>query len=106
MKILVNCCFGGFDLNEKAELILEDKNTYYDINKVHVPSVNFYDYYDYDERTHPKLIKMVENGESINGKYGSIRVAEIPDESTDFTIIDYDGVESVLYILNGKINYA
>lgn len=34
------------------------------------------------------------------------RIVKIPEEATDFRIQEYDGKESVIYVLNGKIYNA
>lgn len=38
------------------------------------------------------------------GRLEHLIVVEIPDESTDYYIEDYDGVESVIYVVDGKIH--
>ena len=34
------------------------------------------------------------------------KVVDIPDESTDYLITDYDGIETLYYVLDGKIRVA
>ena len=88
MKLVVNKCYGGFDLSKKAEKML---------------GVDSYDV----ERNDPKLVQIVEElGEEASSGYAELRVVEIPDEATDFDISEYDGFETVVYVVNGKIKYA
>lgn len=89
MKIVINTCYGGFGINSKwcAENCKEGCCE--------------------DCRECEKLIRAIEKKEELVGNYLSeLTVAEIPDEATDYEILEYDGCESLLYILNGKIRYA
>ena len=88
MKLVVNKCYGGFELSKKAEEMLG------------------VDYYDV-ERNDPKLVQIVEElGEEANNNYSELQVVEIPNEATDFDISEYDGIETVIYVVDGKIKYA
>ena len=92
MKIVINKCFGGFGLSEKAKEILSIDNSF--------------DEYQID-RNDPKLIEVVETlGDEANGNYARLRVVNIPDDSTDWEIDEYDGAEKVLFVVNGKIGRA
>ena len=33
-------------------------------------------------------------------------VIELPDNATDFDIQDYDGIETIVFVVDGKICYA
>lgn len=93
MKIVINGCYGGFGLSKKALGILgvEDE----------------YEYYDDAKRTDTELIKVVEElGKEADRNFSQLTVVEIPDEATDFEIEEYDGSESVIYVLDGKIYRA
>lgn len=90
MKIVVNACYGGFSLPEEfaKSIGLE---------------------YTFDgqiERTDPRLIEYVEKNPDDHGRYSNLVVEEIPDEATDFIIQEYDGSETILYVLDGKIRIA
>ena len=88
MKLVINNCYGGFELSEKAREML---------------GVNPYDI----KRNDPKLIQIVEElGEKASGKSANLQIVEIPDEITDFDISEYDGVETVIYVMDGKIKYT
>lgn len=88
MKIVINECFGGFGLSEEAMNILKIDD-------------------DYGiDRADPALIKVVEElGDRASGCCAKLAVVEIPDEATDYDISEYDGAESVIYVVNGKIHY-
>ena len=92
MKIVINKCFGGFGLSEKAREILGIDNSF--------------DEYQID-RNDPKLIEVVETlGDEANGNYARLRVVNIPDDVTDWELDEYDGAEKVLFVVNGKIGRA
>lgn len=61
-------------------------------------------HYSYDNtiRQNEELIEIVSD-ENYNG---TLKVCEIPDEITDWEINDYDGMETVIYVLNGKLYHA
>lgn len=82
MKIVINRCYGGFGLSEKAlklyeELAQENPNTY-----------NF-------ERNCPHLVQVVEQlGKEANGDFSDLKIVEIPD-GVEWCIEEYDGMEWV-----------
>lgn len=84
MKLVINPCYGGFGINEewKAENCKENC------------------------RECAKLIRAIEERENVNDNYSRLAVVDFPDEATDYEILDYDGSESLLYVLDGKIRYA
>ena len=86
MKIVINGDWGGFSLTKEAARIL---------------GVETYDD-SYAVRTNPALIKMLEEGQKIN----DLEVVEIPDNATDYKITEYDGIERVIYVVDGKLYYA
>jgi hypothetical protein len=91
MKIAVNKSYGGFILNEQqTELISPyvDEDFFYDVD------------YKTELRTNEHLIKAIEQIPS------TIKVVEIPDNATDWIINEYDGFESVYYVVDGKIKRA
>lgn len=78
-KIVINACFGGFELSEKAVSILGEGYAYeWDI-----------------QRDDPELIRVVEAlGEEANGECAQLKVVEIP-EDVAWEIKEYDGNEYV-----------
>ena len=83
MKIVINNDWGGYGVGY-------GQREYVDI-------VNKYE----KDRTNPELVALVENNH-----IGDLAVVEIPDGATDWDINEYDGLETVIYVLNGKIYYA
>ena len=92
MKIVVNKCYGGFGLSKEAMDMLGKDNEY--------------EYYE-DDRTSPALIEVVEKlGNKANGNFAKLTIIEIPDEATDYDISYYDGMETLTYVVNGKLYFA
>lgn len=88
MKIVINACFGGFGLTDAAKKALG------------------IEYSDDIERTDSKLVEMVEtDAVNIADRFAELEVIEIPDEATDWEIDEYDGLESVTYVVDGKIHH-
>ena len=54
-----------------------------------------------DDRTNAKLVEFVENNED---DCGDLEVVELPDNTTDYLIEDYDGFETIYYVVDGKIH--
>jgi len=61
------------------------------------------------KRLDPQFIEDVETGRfvgEVHEKWGfaeTLKVVEIPDEATDYRIVNYDGCEGVIYCYCGKI---
>ena len=78
MKVVINRCYGGFGLSEKAMKFLGVDSDWPDIS-----------------RNDPKLVECVEKlGEEANGMYAELKVVEIPDD-VNWEIGEYDGLEWV-----------
>lgn len=89
MKFVLNAGWGGFGVSDTAAKML-----------------NLEDPWDADDmaRNDPRLIEVVETlGEIANANYAELIVVEIPDNSTDWEISEYDGAESISYVVDGKI---
>ena len=86
-KIVINRCFGGFGIKEE---FLSKMGYSYDFD---VP------------RDDPEFIKLLETygSEAISDSLARLVIVEIPDGATDYRITDYDGLESVTAVVNGKI---
>lgn len=60
-------------------------------------------------RKDPKFIEDVESGRFVGrfvgddwgGSFETLAVVEIPDEATDMMIVNYDGIEGVIYVCDG-----
>ena len=88
MKIVINACYGGFSLSPAAMKACGANSAY-----------------DEDQRFNPALIEMVEKNPGMaNGRCAELQVVEIPDSTTDYEIEEYDGLETVLYVVDGKIH--
>ena len=60
-----------------------------------------------ENRNNPELINVVETlGDEVNTRSSELAVVEIPETATDWEINEYDGFETVTYVLNGKIFHA
>lgn len=87
MKIVVNNAYGGFGMGmgENGKHFLQRP------------------YWHNEERTKQDLIEFVENNPD---DCGDLAIAIIPDEATDWEIREYDGMEEVVYVVDGKLCYA
>jgi hypothetical protein len=82
MKIVINTCYGGFDLSEKAlEFYRKETDGKEGFYAFQIP------------RDHPVLVRIVEEwGEDAAGPHAELKIVEVPDEVNWF-IMDYDGDE-------------
>lgn len=85
MKYVINQAYGGYSLPEDFCGIYGIEDPWDD-----------YDLYRKDDR----LIKYVEEHPS-----GDLKVMEIPDNATDWERLEYDGMESIIVVIDGKIHY-
>jgi hypothetical protein len=88
MKLVINTCYGGLKLSDKAKEML-DKNAYA------------------LERDDPKLVEVVETlgSKEASGPYALLKVVELPDNTTDYDVHEYDGYESLVYVVDGKLHW-
>jgi hypothetical protein len=84
MKMVINANYGGFgmDVAEQYEDWVRDLG---------------------GDRFNAELVEFVETHPD---ECGDLAVITIPDEATDWEMDEYDGWESVIYVLNGKIFHA
>ena len=120
-KIVVNRCYGGFSLSEKAmeKLIEKGIPVYDDFESTHPkekrPDIHIIESNDHkrnslfyrkyylsytdnmmDIRTHPLIVETVEElGREANGKYARLEVVDVPRELDKIMIDEYDGVETI-----------
>lgn len=83
MKLVINTCYGGFNLSPLA------------FERYRALSGNL-DSSPYSmDRDDPRLVQVVETlGEGANGPYAKLKVIEIPDD-VEWEIGEYDGIEHV-----------
>jgi hypothetical protein len=88
MKLVINRDYGVFHIEPTIA------------EELHV------DPYDTDARYNPRLIEAVEKlgTERASGYCGCLKVVELPDNTTDHYIDEYDGFETVYYVVDGKIH--
>ena len=86
MKFVLNKCYGGFGLSDWAKEQMGCSEPY---------------------RDDPEFITLVTNhGKKVSEWYAKLVVVEIPDNTTDYEIDEYDGFESITYVVDGKIYHA
>ena len=91
MKLVINKCYGGFSLSDYA------------VKKLGLSSCH-----EGIDRDDPRLIELIETegSDAISGSFATLRICELPDNTTDYEIEEYDGAESVVYVVDGKLNWA
>ena len=112
MKIVINKCFGGFGLSDKAyeymintgvplaeydqEKMVESALVIYKQDIKYTSMGKYWDtYFRSSTRHSPLLVKVVETlGREASGPYAALAVVEIPD-GVEYEINDYDGMEHV-----------
>ena len=87
MKMVINCSWGGFEL-PKDYAAVKTNGWVYDCSD--------------EVRCDPDLINIVESEDYE----GDLEVVEFSDEATDYMIDEYDGMESLYYVVNGRIKQA
>lgn len=92
MRIVINTCYGGFHI--PAELC---------------ETCGLTRYADID-RTDLRLVEFVESHADEDGLFcegcAELEVVEIPDTCTDWELSEYDGLESITYVVDGKIRHS
>ena len=84
MKMVINADFGGFGFGVADQY--EDWVRELECDRFNAELVEFVE-------THPD-------------ECGDLAVITIPEEATDWEMNEYDGWESIIYVLNGKIVHA
>lgn len=83
MKIVINACYGGFGLTDKA------------LARYNELSGNSVEYYFDITRDDPALVQVVEElGSKAAGEFSELKIVEIPD-GIKWYIHEYDGMEHV-----------
>lgn len=100
MKVVINTCYGGFALSQKALNRLSELGSKYvsifeeeDFNEVYYNDV--FDTYSHEFRTDEKVLQAVsELGEESWGTYSELKVIDIPDDVI-WQIDEYGGMEEI-----------
>lgn len=105
-KIVINACFGGFSLSEKAILryaeikginLVSEVDFKLEMVHYYVDSIHNDNYFnDFDiPRDDPALIQVVEELQhDADGYAANLKIVEIPDD-VEWHIAEYDGSEHV-----------
>lgn len=92
MKFVLNKCYGGWKLSKFAMDQLSVSDPYANL---------------FPEQIDLLASLIEEHGsDKCSGSSSNLRVVEIPDDFTDYSIIDYDGIERLIYVIDGKIYFA
>lgn len=94
MTFILNKCYGGFGISEFA------------LNQLGVDHIFTFD--NTDTELVNKLAALINKygSEACSCSFSKLRVVEIPDCATDYEIDEYDGFETIIYVVNGKIHRA
>lgn len=92
MLFVLNKCYGGWSLSDWAVEQLGVEDNYPLMSEVDVD----------------KLAQLInEYGSAkVSGHSAKLKVIEVPDTCTDYEIDEYDGIERVTYVVDGKLYYA
>ena len=88
MEIVLNRKFGSFSISDFAKEKLG-----IDTNR------------PYDMRTDERFIDLIkEYGSSqVSGRFANLQIFEMPENTTDYIVNEYDGFEILIYVVDGKI---
>jgi hypothetical protein len=79
MKVVISRSYGGFSPLGKYWKLMRDC---------------------YNDRSNSTLVEKVEK---YPEEFEGLQIAHIPEEATDYTIVEFDGFEIVYYVVDGKI---
>ena len=92
MTFILNKRYGGWSISDFA-----------------MEQLGLNSHYPYmDEVDEKKLAELINTygSEKCSGRSAKLKVVEIPDNATDWNIEEYDGIERIVYVVDGKLNYA
>lgn len=94
MTFVLNKCYGGFSISQFAA------------DKLGLES--HFDFDISDSLMVDALASLITEfgSEKCSGSLAELRIVEIPDCATDYEIDEYDGFETIIYVVNGKIHRA
>lgn len=81
MKYVINGTWGGYSVPDEVRAVLGCNR------------------YDENVRTNPTFVNWV----LAHSDTTDLEVVEIPKEATDWELEEYDGLESIIAVINGKI---
>lgn len=92
MTYVLNKCWGGFSLSPFAVEALGVEDAYADLTSEQIG----------------KLVDLINEygSEKCSGSSAKLVVVTIPDNYTDIEWDDYDGIERITYVVDGKIHHA
>ena len=95
INILINTTYGGYSLSEEAAEATSHIADRYELSRK-------------SYRTNPEVLRIFEEmgSEAFSGYCSEIEEVSIPDNATDWMITEYDGLEEVIYVVDGKIHTA
>jgi len=90
MIFVLNKCFGGFSLSPFA---MEQLG----VNSPYAKSHSSQD-----------LIELIEKHgtEACSGRHARLKLVEVPDDCTDWELEEFDGIERITYVLDGKLYHV
>lgn len=92
MVFVLNKCYGGFSLSPFAVERLGVDSAYADLDSLQIDAL---------------AALIAEYGsEKCSGSFAKLKVVEVPDTVTDWIVQEYDGIEVLIYVLDGKIHQA
>ena len=92
MVFVLNKCYGSFSLSPFAMERLGVSDPYADLGSLQIDAL---------------AALITEYGsEKCSGRNAKLKVVEVPDTITDWMVQEYDGIEVLTYVLDGKINQA
>lgn len=97
MKIALNKCFGGFSFSE-----------YFTREYNHRYNGEYSSYDLVDMRDTAEVVALMEEltPAASSGPCARLTLVDIPDTCTDFDILEFDGHERVVYVVDGTLRYA
>lgn len=106
MKYVLNKCFGGFsvskDVYNKLGYPWDNSGHLFQFCKdVSEEITGYRDFYYCDDlqiRSHPKLIKVIEDcikeGKDPSGRYAELKIVDVPTD-VEVELSEYDGIETL-----------
>ena len=92
MVFVLNKCYGGFSLSPFAMERLGVTDPYTCLTPLQIDAL---------------AALITEFGsERCSGSHAKLKVVEVPDTITDWIMEEYDGIEVLIYVLDGKIHRA